>query len=114
MVVPGRGARGERLIARFHGFDDHARQRHSVLIAALTLAASSGVTSVTPWWWVACSTTFDISSSSVDALAVKPQPGTTSLHAMCFGLEPSCTGTSLLLRYSNRFVVLEMPKTPFV
>ncbi len=24
-VVPGRGARGERLVARFHGGDDHAQ-----------------------------------------------------------------------------------------
>jgi hypothetical protein len=52
------------------------------LIAALTFAANSGVTSVMPWSCAACAATCFNNSSSVDALAVKLQSGTISAHAM--------------------------------
>ena len=55
---------------------------YRLLIAALTFAASSGVTSVMPWSCAAWATTFFRSSSSVAALAVKGQSGTISAQAM--------------------------------
>jgi hypothetical protein len=45
-VVPGRGSRGERLVARLSGAADHTHNFQPFLIAAFTFAASSGVTSL--------------------------------------------------------------------
>jgi hypothetical protein len=96
MVVPGRGIRRERLVARLNG-TGHARRLYCVLIAACTLAASSGVISVTPCCCDACVATCSTSSSSVAALAVKVQPGTTSAQQMNLNCE-FCSGISKLLR----------------
>src|SRR5260221_729397 len=52
-------------------------------MAALTFAASSGVTSFTPWACAACCDTCFKSASSVAALAMNAQPSTMSPQAMC-------------------------------
>jgi hypothetical protein len=48
LVVAGSGAHGERLVSLLRCRDVHAHRVYRVLMAAFTLAASSGVTSVTP------------------------------------------------------------------
>src|SRR5207248_8915901 len=106
------GSRGEHLVARFRRGDDHAHRIYRLLIAALTFAASSGVTSVMPWSCAAWATTFFKSSSSVAALAVKGQSGTISAQAICLVLSVSGAGILMLLSEIFRSL-LEMPaRTP--
>ena len=47
-IVPGRGARGERLVARLRGGDDLIDRGLSIFDRRLDAVGSSGVTSVIP------------------------------------------------------------------
>ena len=112
-VVPGRGARGERLVARFRRGDDHAHRIYRLLIAALTFAASSGVTSVMPWSCAAWATTFFISSSSVAALAVNGQPGTIVAAGNVLGVLRSRVQAFSFSFWKCSGLHLEMPARAF-
>src|SRR5215510_2686013 len=96
-VVPGRGARGERFVARLGSGDLHDHSVGRLVIAAFTFAASSGVTSVMPWVCAACAATISKSSSSVWAVASNGQSGTRAAQAMYLSVLVPGAGIFVLL-----------------